>query len=36
MYLSKVDLYESTGKLTLGQAEELRQLGTSLKNELAC
>jgi DNA-binding beta-propeller fold protein YncE len=36
MFLSKVDTYESSGKLTALQAEELRQLGTGLKNELAC
>ena len=36
MFLSKVDTYESSGKLTLQQAEELRQLGTALKNELVC
>ena len=36
MFLSKVDSYESSGKLTFEQAEELRQLGTALKNELAC
>ncbi|MGA7370585.1 MAG: hypothetical protein WBX01_15765 [Nitrososphaeraceae archaeon] len=36
MYLSKVDLYEKTGKLALEQAEELRQAGTALKDELVC
>lgn len=36
MYLSKVDLYEKTGKLALEQAEELRQAGLALKDELAC
>jgi hypothetical protein len=36
MFLSKVDSYESSGKLTLQQAEELRQIGTAIKNELAC
>jgi hypothetical protein len=36
IYLLKVDLYEKTGKLALGQAEELRQAGTALKDELAC
>ncbi len=32
MFLSKVN----SGKLTSAQAEELRSLGTALKNELAC
>lgn len=36
MYLSKVDLYEKTGKLALEQAEELRQAGAALKDELGC
>jgi DNA-binding beta-propeller fold protein YncE len=36
MFLSKVDSFESSGKLTSEQAQELRQLGTALKNELAC
>ena len=36
MFLSKVNSFESSGKLTAGQAEELRELGSALKNELAC
>jgi DNA-binding beta-propeller fold protein YncE len=36
MFLSKVGLYESSGKLTAQQAEELRHLGLALKNKLAC
>ncbi len=36
MFLSKVNSFESSGKLTLEQAEELRELGSALKNELAC
>jgi hypothetical protein len=36
MYLSKVDLYEKTGKLAFEKAQELRQAGTALKDELAC
>jgi hypothetical protein len=34
MFLSKVDSFETSGKLTSEQAEELRQLGTALKNDM--
>ena len=33
---SKVDLYEKSGKLVFEKAEELRQLGTGIKDELKC
>jgi DNA-binding beta-propeller fold protein YncE len=36
MFLSKVDSFESSRKLTTEQAQELHQLGTALKSELAC
>ena len=36
MYLSKVDSFESSGKITSVEAGELRDLGNALQNELAC